>query len=101
MDYDICPAAGATEVRFTGRMTFDDNEKFLNVVAALEHPAAARVVFDLSRLDFMDSAGMGMLMLAQDVAQRRKLDFALKGARDGVRRSLDLARFNTLIPFLD
>lgn len=101
MDYAVAAKPDATEISLAGRMTFDDHEKFLDIIDVLETGDCPAVVFDLSALDFLDSAGMGMLILAKERARRRNLGIALRGARKAVRTSLELARFQNVIRSLD
>ncbi|RJF82123.1 anti-sigma factor antagonist [Azospirillum cavernae] len=94
MDFTVTDAHDSTEIRLHGRMTFSDHDTFRSVIAAFERPAGHRMVFDLSGLDFVDSSGLGMFIIARDTAQKKKLDFAMRGARDEVQRLITLAKLH-------
>ncbi|MDQ2103934.1 STAS domain-containing protein [Azospirillum isscasi] len=96
MDFSVREAPASTEIVLSGRMTFADHDTFRDVIATFERPAGHRMVFDLSRLDFVDSSGLGMFIIARDTAQRRNLDFAIRGARNEVRRLITIAKFHTM-----
>lgn len=96
MDYKIQAADQVTEIFLSGRMTFVDHEKFRRVLIALESGQGQLVVFDLSGLDFVDSSGLGMFMIARDSANKRKLEFRLRGARDDVKRLMTVAKFHNM-----
>lgn len=96
MDFTVSDAQGSTEIRLSGRMTFSDHETFRSVIGAFDRPAGHRVVFDLSGLDFVDSSGLGMFIIARDTARKRKLDFAMRGARDEVQRLIAVAKLHKM-----
>ncbi len=52
------------------------------------------MVFDLSGLDFVDSSGLGMFIIARDTARTRKPAFAMRGSRGEVGRLMAIARFH-------
>ena len=45
---------------------------------------------------FIDSAGLGMLLLARDEGKRKNLDVCLRRPRGQVKRMLEVARFDTM-----
>jgi len=96
MDFTVRNAPASTEVLLSGRMTFADHETFRNVMTVFDRPAGHKMVFDLSKLDFVDSSGLGMFIIARDTAQKKKLDFAIRGARDEVRRLITVAKFHKM-----
>lgn len=96
MDLKLRDAHGAKEVLLSGRMTFADHATMRDLVAQFEQPGWDRIVFDMAGLDFIDSAGLGMLLLARDTAARRNATLSLRGAREQVKRILEVARFDTL-----
>ncbi len=53
---------------------------------------ARRVVLDLSRLDFIDSAGLGVLVSLVKVLRARGGDMRLVGLKDPVRMIFQLTR---------
>ena len=101
MGVRINTAPGVTEIRLSGRMTFAEHDRFRHVISAFDGPSGHQMVFDLSDLEFVDSSGLGMLLIARDVAQRKRLDFSLKGVRNEVRRVMTMAKFERIIPILE
>ena len=98
MGVRIDTTPGVTEIRLSGRMTFADHDRFRHVMAAVDGPSGHQMVFDLSGLEFVDSSGLGMFLIARDVAQRKRLDFSMKGVRTEVRQIMALAKFERIIP---
>jgi anti-sigma B factor antagonist len=63
------------------------------LLAAIATPAVESkrtIVFDLGRLEFIDSAGLRVILAAADDAQARGQRFALTGASEQVQRLLEV-----------
>nr|WP_241004096.1 STAS domain-containing protein [Magnetospirillum aberrantis] len=78
------------------QLTFADREVFDNVIDKLLARQRRVVAVDLSALDYMDSAGLGMLLTLRDRAERVGADVVLRRPRSEVRELLVLACFDTL-----
>jgi anti-anti-sigma factor len=53
-------------------------------------------VIDLKDLDWIDSAGLGMLLLARETAAKNNLQLVLRAPQGDVKSLLKLGRFETL-----
>lgn len=93
MAYDIHDGTDAAHVRFAGALTFAEHRKVRSVVTRLERHPARTVVFDLSRVDYIDAAGLGLLLVARDTVATKGGRAELSGASGQVGRMLQLARF--------
>lgn len=82
-----------------GKFTFADNSAFRPVIESMTDPAISQVALNLSGVDFVDSAAMGMLMLAHDEAQKNNKTFRLHGVAGNVKRIFDLARLDQLFMY--
>ncbi len=98
MQYRIENNQKAKIIFLEGSLTFPDNGAFRNIVHDLARHQGDRAILDLTRLEFLDSAGLGMLLLARDTASEHKIALSLRSPQDQVRRMLDIARFDELIP---
>jgi anti-anti-sigma factor len=96
MEYQIADTASTTEVRLKGRMEFSDHRIFRELIDKLGGVGQKSVVFDLSGLEFIDSSGLGMLIIARNLAQQKKVDFRLTKPRETVRRVLEIAKFASI-----
>ncbi|CAA7624881.1 STAS domain-containing protein [Magnetospirillum sp. SS-4] len=94
MEFEFNPAAAALRVTLRGRLTFAENPRFRQVLSHIGSRKAKRVVIDLAHVDFIDSAGLGMLMHARDAARRHDGIVTLDAARGQVDRMLGLARLH-------
>jgi len=96
MDYNVQTIAEGLQVNLSGRMTLVDHDKFRAVVDSVEQMSGKCCVFDLSGLEFIDSSGLGMFLIARDVALQKQIEVRLQGARNGVKRILEIAKFESL-----
>lgn len=101
MEHKVHNTSTGQEIMLRGRFTFADHEGFRGVVHLMDEPGAKRIVFDLSGLEFVDSAGLGMFLIAREAAERKKLQLVLRGAQGQVKRMLDLGRFDALFTIQD
>lgn len=101
MEYDVQRNPGRTEILLKGRITYADHENFRNVISAFEGQEGHEMVFDLSELDFVDSSGLGMFIIARDTAKKKKLSFCIRGARNDVKRVMQVAKFHKMFTILD
>jgi stage II sporulation protein AA (anti-sigma F factor antagonist) len=97
MDFKTTNTGDATEVRMTGRLEFTDHDKLQDLVTLLGQTSRRRFAIDLSALEFVDSAGLGMLLILQEEAESRDVELVVRGAAGDVRRSIELARLNEII----
>jgi anti-anti-sigma factor len=86
MDFTTHKGPTRTDVMLRGHLSFADHDAFLGVLAVVEEVPGHRVVLDLSRLESMDSSGLGMLIIARDVASQSDVTLVLRAPRDAVRR---------------
>ncbi|MCG8504888.1 MAG: STAS domain-containing protein [Sphingomonadales bacterium] len=84
------------EVRIVDRLTFADHEEFRKVLKRISEGGFKSIVFDLQNLEFIDSAGLGMFLLAKDEADSRGQSVTLKGANGNIKKMLNVAQFDTL-----
>lgn len=97
MEFQARTTPEAIEARLTGRMEFTDHERLRDLVALLDGPGARRFVLDVAGLDFIDSAGLGMLLILNEEAESRSVALVVRGPRNEVRRSIDLARIGEIV----
>ncbi len=85
-----------TSVSLSGELTFTDHAAFLELSARLFGTTAKSVVIDLSKLEFIDSAGLGMLLIARDEAKNKSRDLVLRGPLGQVKRMFQVTKFDSL-----
>ena len=96
MDYQLTEVGGAPTYRFAGRWTFKDHGQAAGIAKDVGAMQAGRCVLDLTDLQFIDSAGLGMLLMVKEATKGRDVDIVLRGVADNVRSIMTLAKFDTL-----
>ena len=83
-------------VKLHGRFTFDSHKEFRSAFG--EHLAGKgkEIAIDFSAVDYMDSAALGMLLLARERAGEQGKTVALTNCRGPVKAVLDIANFQRL-----
>lgn len=87
-------------VTLEGRFTFSDNGEFRKVLEAINDPGVQRIVLHMEKVEFIDSAALGMLLLAEEEASRLNKALAISGAHGQVKRIFTMARFNEIFTFI-
>lgn len=85
---------GVPTITIQGSFTFDENRHFRDVYEQI--PRNKPVAVDLSRTDYMDSAGLGMLLRLREHAGNDPKSVRLVGANDTVKLILEVANFGRL-----
>lgn len=102
MEHVLSKQADTAEVTLRGDLTFADHEAFRSVLFTLaDSPDTQNIIIDVKGLGFIDSAGIGMLIIAHDEAKDRRQQLTIRGARDQVKAALDIADLKSLIRLVD
>lgn len=96
MAYDIIHNGVSAEIHLAGDLTFAAHRKFRKVVANLGERIPKQVTFNLSRVEYIDAAGLGLLLVARDAVSDTGGRATLTGAQGQVGRMLAVARFADL-----
>lgn len=90
-----------TDARMTAtlsdRMTFSDHAAFRSLLATIAAAEVKEVVFDLDELVSIDSAGLGMFMIALEASEKHGWQLSIQRPTRAVRQLLQLARIDRLI----
>ncbi len=97
MDFKTTNTNDETRVWLAGRLEFTDHDKLHDLVELLGQAISRRLVIDLSELGFIDSAGLGMLLILQEEAEIRQIKMVVRGPAGEVKRSIELARLNEIV----
>lgn len=98
MKYEIKDDAGRTALVLREQMTYADRQAFDGLVPGLVKQGRA-IVIDMAQLEYMDSAGLGMLLTLRDLAEKTRLKVSIRSAQGDVKELLRLSCFDTLFPF--
>jgi anti-anti-sigma factor len=80
-----------------GRFDFSSHREFRNACdEALQTPEIKIIEADFSRVDYLDSSALGMLLLLREKAQNANLKVSLTNCTGLVQQVLDVANFQRL-----
>lgn len=96
MLYTIKPNADGINVAMTGQFTFVDNSAFKKIIDQVERQHPQSVIMDFAEVDFIDSAGLGMLLLLRDLCLNKNISLSLKSAQGQVKKIFGISRFDQL-----
>lgn len=80
----------------SGQFTFTDNQKFKQIVGLVDGNGLRSVEIDFAGIDFIDSAGLGMLLLLRDSCQNRNIPISIHSAHGQVEKIFMISKFDQL-----
>ena len=83
-------------ISLRGSFTFKDHQGFRAVLDALEGARGSMRLLDLSKVEFLDSAALGMLMIAEDETSRAHCRLVLRNPSNQIARLFELSAMDTL-----
>ena len=94
ISHDVCT------MHFMGTFTFDDHGLFQKeVLTVLDQDTVAHINIDFTELKFINSAGMGLLLLLKDAAQKSSKTLSLSSALGQVEKMFLVSKFDTLFNY--
>jgi anti-anti-sigma factor len=97
MEYAIDIKDQEAQVRLSGRLTFNDHAKLRTLIKEMQQNVVKRQILDLASLEFVDSAGIGMLLIAREELANCDKQFILRRAGGQVKRVLTVAQLGKLM----
>ncbi len=88
-------------VAIEDRLTYSDYGSFRQVTDAISQTERESCILDLTKLDFIDSAGLGMLLLARDKSQEHHCPISLRNASGQVKKMIELGWFDSLFNIIN
>ena len=105
MNYSIDPEDNAIIVRVDGRVDESSWEEFgtalSQAILQAGQSGLARVVIDLSNLEYMSSRGLRVLTVAKGQADEAAISIALASPNDIMREILAISRYDKLFTITD
>jgi anti-sigma B factor antagonist len=90
---------GIADVRLSGGLTLGTSLKIADsqIQAAVAN-GVTRMVIDLTDVEYVDSAGLGMLMYAYGMLNEKKGTLRLRGVADRVMALLKMTKTDSFLP---
>ena len=96
MDYSIRDAGNAREAHLRGRLTFSDHQAFRAMIGDLKAGTGREWVLDLASVEFIDSAGLGLLMILRESAESGRIALKLRKPHQQAARLFEVAKLAQL-----
>ena len=87
---------GDMQVLLSGQFTFADNFKFKQILELLEDAQVKALTLHFGGIDFIDSAGLGMLLLMRDECQIRSVALSIIATHGQVQKIFTISKFDQL-----
>lgn len=88
--------ADGTVIALRGAFTFKDHHSFRAVLDLLKESSGRRHVLDLSSLEFLDSAALGMLLIADEEAKSDGWKLILRNPAARIANLMQLSSMDTI-----
>ena len=99
MEYNVRSTAFADVVEVSGRIAASESVDFTRRLEAhLASDPVRAIVLDLSRVDYMSSAGLGTVLWLGQRLREAKSGFAVFGLRDRVAQVFKLSGLDRILP---
>ncbi|NVK18937.1 MAG: STAS domain-containing protein [Methylocystaceae bacterium] len=99
MDYSVKEDQTGVTIDLNGELTVSDEEQFRSLCFDVTKRAGQKCVADLSQLSFLDSAGLGLLLVLKEMCEDVDKQLTLRVGNSAVRDILDISEFSSLIPY--
>jgi anti-anti-sigma factor len=97
MKYELLDQQDQTTVMFREGLGFADHGVFRHMLGAVEQTSPETVVFDFSDLDTIQTAGLGLLLIARERCEAQGRHLVVSQPRGGVLRVLEAARLDRVL----
>lgn len=96
MECHIETTGNTLVARLAGQFIFSDHAQFKQILNAATDAAIQHIRIDFSRVEFIDSAGLGMLLLLRDSCDKNKKALTLARPVGQVKKVFDVSKFEHL-----
>lgn len=83
-------------VKLKGKFTFSDNQNFRKIIVAAQDSSAQTLHIDISQIDFIDSAALGMLLVAKEEMEKHKKQLYISQPEGQVKKMFDVSNFSQI-----
>ena len=96
MIYEMKSTSPQMEIELKGRLTFSDYSIFREISDYVNQFNPKSCLLNLKDLEFIDSAGLGMLLIVRDKLAAKNGLVILKNSQGQVKKMLTLGNFESL-----
>ncbi|MFT6557601.1 STAS domain-containing protein [Sneathiella sp.] len=97
MKEQIKKSDGILEIIISEKLTFEDHNKFRELLKMVNKDQQSQCQINLKHLESIDSAGLGMLMIAFETAEKEGVGFEIRSPTGQVKRLLEISQFDRVM----
>lgn len=97
MDYSTTQNGDTVSISFRGEFGFPDNPKTKSIITNIKENDCSLISIDLSGLETIDSAGLGMLLIINDAIEEAGKNLELCHPKGQVQKMLEISKFSKII----
>jgi len=97
MNINIHNDGSMRQIECDGTLSYRDKPAIDRIVECISEDTPSRCVLRMERLERIDSAGLGMLLLIKDVAERIGTELILKGITGKVSKLMMITEFSSMM----
>ena len=90
-------AEGGAQYFLSGKLTAHHHQVFRELLKEIEGTSFKGHTFNLAALEFIDSGGLGMLLLANEACKKQRSSLRLEAATGNVLKILKLSHFEKIM----
>jgi stage II sporulation protein AA (anti-sigma F factor antagonist) len=98
MQHTIERRDSSLRIHLNGKLTFSDHAAFQEIVRTAEESGAKQVEVVMEQLSYIDSSGIGMLLVLNDRCQEQSIALSLARPQGQVAKILRVANIDKMIP---
>jgi len=98
MDYSVLNYHPDRSVVLSGNFTFGDTQKFKAIIDSACSDRVQSITLDFAKVEFIDSVGLGMMLLLRNQCQENNISINVGGAGGQVEKMFILSKFDQLFP---
>jgi len=88
------------EFLLSGKFTFSDHDSFRTIIEKIKDSNTKSVIIDFSGVDFIDSAALGMLLIAREEGDKYAVQISLRGAQGQIEKMFKVSKFDSLFTLI-
>jgi anti-anti-sigma factor len=100
MEYTRTTNGSVYNLKLSGRFTFADHNAFKEIFKLFTDSSINKIEIDLSNVEFVDSAALGMLLLTRDEAKKASKAITIRNPQGQVKKMFEISRFYELFDIL-
>lgn len=96
MEYTKIIKGDCCEIAVKGRFTFSDHKEFKNILGLLADNTIKSIVLHFNGVEFIDSAALGILLLARDESLKNAKSLIITNPVGQVKKMFEISKFYEL-----